>query len=91
MSWTQTHRRSAALTDIESALAVSPMTPPEWRDGYDELFGDRAGLVAFLRSRWSLRLADVAVDDRHREHPARTVARMGLAALDLQEVRRAVA
>lgn len=87
MTWQQTHRRWQVLTEIETAVAAEPLTPLAWREDWADLFGDPAGLVAFLRYRWRLRLAEPAVDDVHREHPARTVARVGLAALDLQEAR----
>lgn len=87
MTWQQTHARWQALTEIETALATDPLTPPAWRPGYDELFGDRAGLSAFLRYRWALRLDDAGLD----VHPARAVARLGLTALDRQEAGRAAA
>lgn len=91
MSWQQTHRRWQVLREIETAVAAEPLVPLVWREDWADLFGDPAGLVTFLRYRWRLRLAEPAVDDVHREHPARTVARVGLAALDLQEARHAAA
>ncbi len=91
MTWQQTHSRWQALKDVEAAVATDPLAPLPWTAAYADLFGDRDGLVAYLRYRWLLRLAEPAVDDVHRESPARTLARVGLAALDLQEARRAVA
>lgn len=91
MTWHQSHQRSLALGEIEAALTVAPLTPPRWRAEYADLFGTPARLTQFLRSRWLLRLSEPAVDDLHREHPARTLARVGLAALDLQDAYRAVA
>ena len=91
MTWQQTHRRWRVLTEIEAAVAARPLDPLSWDDDWADLFGDPAGLVAHLRYRWRLRLAEPAVDDVHRDHPARTVARVGLAALDLQEARHAAA
>jgi hypothetical protein len=91
MTWQQTHARWQVLRDVESALDRDPLAAPAWHEQYADLFSDRDGLVAFLRYRWQLRLAEPPLDDRHREHPARTVARVGLAALDLQEARRAAA
>lgn len=93
MTWQQTHARWQALREIETALATDPLIPPVWHRGYDDLFGDRAGLTTFLRYRWRLRLDDADLDDLRAsgEHPARTVARVGLAALDLQDAVRAAA
>lgn len=84
MSWNETHRRSQALRDVEAALAHDPTTLP-WREEYAALFGDPAGLRAFARYRWLLRLraqhdsflGDDALDDRH---AALAAARVGLAA-----------
>lgn len=95
MSWQQTHERWLVLRKIEAAVAADPHAPLAWRPSYAELFGDRAGLVAFLRYRWRLRLSEpdlLELSDLARpEHPARRLARVGLAALDLQGADRAVA
>lgn len=87
MTWQQTHARWRVLEQIEAELAADPLRPPAWQPAYADLFGDPAGMVVFLRYRWRLRLSEPPVDERHREHPARTLARVGLAALDLQEAR----
>lgn len=59
MGWTETHRRWQAMREIEEMLADAPTTFADvteipWRDEYDELFGDRDGLLAALRYRWDL-------------------------------------
>ena len=53
MSWNQTHRRWEAVQEIE-ALAAAGCTELPWNDAYAEIFGDRDGLVAWLRYRWNL-------------------------------------
>ena len=85
MSWHETHLRSQALRDVEAAIDRDPSAALPWHDTYADLFGDAAGLAAYLRYRWRLRLTDRPLDDRHREHPALRRARVGLAVLDLQE------
>lgn len=55
MTWTETHRRMDALTEVEAALAAEPDRMP-WRPEYGELFGTREGLADALRYRWRLRL-----------------------------------
>ena len=91
MSWHETHERSQVLHEVEAVLATDPHAELPWSDEHARLFGDRAGLAEFLRYRWHLRLAEPAVDDAHRLHPARVVALVCLAALDLQDGRRAAA
>lgn len=51
MSWTQTHRRWQALQEIEARANAGAEELP-WTSEYAELFGDRDGLAAALRSRW---------------------------------------
>lgn len=55
MTWTQTHRRMDALTEVEAALAAEPDRVP-WREEYEELFGTPEGLTDALRYRWRLRI-----------------------------------
>lgn len=62
MSWTLTHRRWAALQEIE-ALAAAGCTDLPWNAEYAEIFGDRDGLAANLRYR--LRLAQTTQLDTH--------------------------
>ncbi len=57
MGWTETHRRWQAMREIEEMLAdaaPTDVTEIPWREEYDDLFGDRDGLVAALRYRWDL-------------------------------------
>lgn len=53
MSWNQTHRRWAALREID-ALANAGCTELPWNAEYAELFGDRDALAAALEYRWNL-------------------------------------
>src|SRR4051812_49468129 len=50
MGWTETHRYYAALRDVERALDRGHPLP--WRAGYEEIFGDREGLLLALSRRW---------------------------------------
>jgi hypothetical protein len=52
MGWTETHRRWQALQEIEAAANASATDELPWNDEYAEIFGDRATLVAALRTRW---------------------------------------
>lgn len=67
MTWTETHRRWQILRAVEELLdqqlvaGEAPGLP--WSPEYDDLFGDRAGLIAALRYRW--RLAASAQLDTH--------------------------
>lgn len=93
MTWNETHRRTQVLREIEALIAstslpAEPPAPLAWHTSYDALFGDRDGLVAWLRYRWQLRLADPELDATH---PALAVARAGLAMLVGEEVRRVAA
>ncbi|HYG94805.1 MAG TPA: hypothetical protein VD859_14590 [Nocardioides sp.] len=54
MTWTETHRRWQAMREIEEQLARDPGAGLPWKKEYDDLFGDRTGLVAALRYRWEL-------------------------------------
>ena len=53
MSWNRTHRRWAAVREIE-ALAAAGCTELPWNDEYAAVFGDRDGLADALRYRVEL-------------------------------------
>ncbi|GAA4817371.1 hypothetical protein ACFQ0K_08875 [Nocardioides caeni] len=71
MTWTETHRRWQILRAVEELLnqqlldGEAPRLP--WTPEYDELFGDRAGLIAALRYRWEL-AASTQLDQQLPEH-----------------------
>jgi hypothetical protein len=57
MSWTETHRRWRVLQEIETLANAGlsdgrPVEELPWTAEYAEIFGDRATLVAALRTRW---------------------------------------
>jgi hypothetical protein len=52
MGWTETHRRWQALQDIEARANAGVLDALPWSREYAEIFGDRDGLVAALRTRW---------------------------------------
>lgn len=56
MTWTQTHRRTDALREIEAIAAADPSAALPWREEYADVFGSRDQLVALLRARWQTRL-----------------------------------
>ena len=51
MGWTETHRRWQALQEIEARANAAAIDELPWHPEYAELFGDRDGLAAALRSR----------------------------------------
>lgn len=81
MSWHETHERSHVLREVDDAIAAHPGAGVPWHESWALLFGDADGLMTFLRSRWSLRLADQA----DLLHPAVLAATRGLALLDREE------
>jgi hypothetical protein len=68
MSWSETHRRLAALREIEAELDRRGDGRLPWSPEYASVFGDRCTLLLQLRYRWRL-VAEAqgeAVAERHR-------------------------
>jgi len=80
MTWSETKRRWNILREIEELFVTNPTAELPWAHEYGELFGDRDGLVAFLRYRWQLTRdaqldtysPEPAWDEQHRRVERRT-------------------
>lgn len=54
MTWSETHRRLAALRAVEAELDRTGDGQLPWRPEYADIFGDRHTLLLQLRYRWRL-------------------------------------
>lgn len=54
MTWTETHRRWQALSEIEALANASESDELPWNAEYAAIFGDRASLAEALQYRWDL-------------------------------------
>ncbi len=54
MSWSETHRRLAALRAVEAELNTRGDGRLPWNEDYADIFGGEQGLLLALRYRWAL-------------------------------------
>lgn len=102
MSWTETHRRWAALREIAETAGRRADGELPWTKEYAEIFGDREQLLAMLRYRWEMtaqaqldsHLAEEQLDERRQDLVERNAGVLRLLreydreqAIDLVEVK----
>lgn len=52
MTWHETHERTRIIREVEAYSVCDPTGHLPWKESWAPFFGDRAGLLTALRSRW---------------------------------------